>query len=409
MRYPVKYSEDNKTRISFAHNNSTILIDLEFRSTPLHNLHISEWGFCEDARIWATLGAISKHANVTGESTGNGMGNDFYSTYLDSVERKNEYVSRFIPWFAHNEYSLPMDGVPHYFPDKRERELNLTQEQIHYRRQKMSQLKTAFFVEYPETPEDAFAQSGTMFFNNKKIIATAREARNIVNLNIETTDKYIIFENPQYKHRYAIGADVAEGLNQDYSAFKVLCLTCRQEAMAYRAHVGIDTFYRDLNEWGRKYNNALLGVERNNHGHAVLLGLKEDCEYPNLFHEDEKDRPIIVDLSKPRPEPKWGWHTTATSKETMLQHLKIAVEGESEEDENSFEPDYRVYDLQFLSECLTFQRNGNKLEAASGKNDDTIIASAIAYQMYLKLKSKLIRGGIELEKAIISAPRESKI
>lgn len=400
--------EDNKTRITFP-NQSTVLISLEFRSTPLKNLHISEWCFCENERIWATQGAISKWTNISGETTGNGMGNDGYITWMDARENKNDFIPRFIPWYEHDEYQLPMNGLPDYYPDAREKAFKLSQPQIHFRRQMMTKLKSDFFVEYPETEEDSFAQSGTMFFNNKKIIVLAKEARNSIKSPEETTDRYTVYESPQRYHRYAMGADVAEGLNQDYSCFKVICTTCRQEAMSYRAHVGIDTFYRDLNEWGRRYNNALLGVERNNHGHAVLLGLREDCNYPNLYHEDPKDFPIIRDLSRPRPELKWGWHTTATSKETMLQHLKLAIEGESEEDENNFQPEYRVYDMQFLSECLTFQRDGNKLGATTGKNDDTIIASAIAYQMYLKLKSKLVRGETSLEKAMISGPREFKI
>lgn len=401
--------EDNKTKISFP-NNSEMIFSLEFRSVPLHNLHISEWCFCENERIWATQGAINKWTNISGESTGKGMGNDGYNTWMDAKEGKNDYRIRFIPWYAHEEYSMPLNGLPPYYPDKREREFGLNQQQIHFRRQLMAKIKDDFFVEYPETEEDAFAQAGTMFFNNRKIIVLAREARKMVAemLHMEQSDRYTIFEQPNRKHRYVIGADVSEGIGNDFSSFKVLCLTCRQEAMSYRAHVGIDTFYKDLDKWGRAYNDALLGVERNNHGHAILLGLRNDCNYPNLYHEDPKDAPIIRDMSKARPELKYGWQTTATTKETMCAHLKLAVEGDSEEDENNFQPDYRIYDLQFLSECLTFERDGNKLGATIGKNDDTIISSAIAYQMYLKLKQKMVRGETGLEKVMIGVERNFK-
>lgn len=402
----IEVKERNKTRITFT-NDSSIICSLEFRSTPLHNLHISEWCFCDNEKVWATLGACSKHTNITGETTGNGMGNDGYTTWMDSQEGKNEYRSRFIPWFAHSEYSMSLNGGKPYNPDAREKKFNLTQDQIHFRRQKMSQLKNSFLVEYPETPEDAFAQSGVMFFNNKKIIALARDARLLDNEEPpkEFADNYTIWEMPQRGHIYAMGADVAEGLDGDYSCFKISCVTCRQEAMAYRAHVRIDNFYRDLNKWGLLYNRALMGVERNNHGHAVILGLVEDCKYPKLFKESEKETPIVIDLSKARPEPKWGWHTTAITKATMLNHLKIAIEGDEAEDENTFQPEYRVRDLHFLSECLTLQRNGNKLEAINGKHDDTVIASAICLQMYLVLKSKTVDQKTDLEKVVTGAPR----
>lgn len=385
------FEVDSKSRLSFK-NNSTIFISLEIRSTTLHNLHISEWCFCENDRIWATQGAISKYTNVTGESTGNGMGNDGYSTYMDAKEGKNGYRSLFIPWYAHEEYQMTMPGQETYFPDKRERDFNLTQAQIHFRRQMMSTLKSQFSIEYPETEEDAFAQSGAMFFDNRKIIMLAKEARQLENETprIEQSDKFIIWEMPQKYHKYVIGADVAEGVDGDYSAFKVLCLTCRQESMAYRSHVGMDVYYRDLDTWGRRYNNALLGVERNNHGHAVLLGLVENCQYPNLFKEEETQTRVLTDLTKSKP-PKWGWGTTAQTKPMMLDHLKFAVEGDGAEDENTFLPEYTIRDLTFLSECLTFQRDGVKLNAVEGKFDDTVIASAIAYQMYLREKGKLNR------------------
>src|SRR3990167_4564262 len=41
----IEVKESNQTRITFP-NNSAIMFSLEFRSIPLHNLHISEWCFC---------------------------------------------------------------------------------------------------------------------------------------------------------------------------------------------------------------------------------------------------------------------------------------------------------------------------------------------------------------------------
>jgi len=151
---------------------------------------------------------------------------------------------------------------------------------------------------------------------------------------------------------------------------------------------------RLLNEYGLSYNRALIGVERNNHGHAVLLGLKEDCHYPNIYAEKEERKKIITNVNRIKPEPRLGWSTTKVSKVQMLEHLKIGVEGVAEEDEHTFEPDYTVNDLTFLSECLTFQRDGDKLGAISGKNDDVVIATAIAYQMYLHRRKKLTLGDL---------------
>jgi hypothetical protein len=55
---------------------------------------------------------------------------------------------------------------------------------------------------------------------------------------------------------------------------------------------------------------------------------------------------------------------------------------------------HNVADPTFLSECLTFINNSGKLEASSGKNDDCVIANAIAVQMLLKEKSGCNWGNI---------------
>lgn len=387
---------DSKTKLGFKGRNSEMFVSLDIQSTALHNLHISEWALCENQKVWATLGATSKHTNISGESRGNGMGNDFYLTYTGAQDGSNEFKYRFFPWFMHSEYRIPLGDLPQFIPDKNETALRLNQEQIHYRRLMRSKLKNDFQVHYPECEEDAWAQSGSSFFDSRKIGVLAKEARQI-NIEFppsEVTDRYTVWEKPVKGHVYAIGADVAEGLDGDYSAFKVLCLTCRQEAMAYRDHVGVDTFYKDLNQYGLAYNRALLAVERNNHGHAVILGLRETSKYPNLFADREPDPRLFGDLSKPPKEKRYGWLTTAANKVAICDALKIALEGDSEEDENTFRPDYTVRDLTLLSECLTFQRDGVKLSAATGKHDDAVMASAIAYQMFLHLKHRSIQDGL---------------
>lgn len=281
---------------------------------------------------------------------------------------------------------MPLDGMPKFQPDAKEKKWGLDQEQIHFRRQMQEKLKSAFIVEYPETEEDAFAQSGISYFDNRKIIMLVNEAREMEREKEPRRDSfYTVWEEPEPDHLYALGADTAEGIGADYSTFKILCITCRAQAMAYRGHVSIDQFYRDINTFGRAYNNALAGIERNNHGHAVLLGLRQICHYPNLYIEKEDTR-IIVDLSKKRPEPKYGWGTTAITKPLMMDQVKLALEGDSREDEHTFQPEYRIQDLILLSECLTFRQDGVKLSAASGYHDDSIMAEAIAFQMYLLAK-----------------------
>ena len=388
---PIQMDEENKSRWTIKGINSTIFVSLEIRSTTIHNLHISEWAFCENEKVWATLAACSKATNITGETTGNGVGNDAYMTWMDSREGKNEFKNSFIPWYHHEEYAIPTFEI--IKPDPIEIKLGLTNSQINFRRSMKYRLKGQFYQEYPETEEDAFSQSGSNFFNSHKLLTLAKEARllNESEPPVQETDSFTVWEKPIKGHTYVIGADVAEGIEGDYYAFKVRCLTCRQEAMAYRSRVGLDVYYRDLDYWGRAYFNALLGVERNNHGHAILLALVEECGYPNLYAEDEVPRKIVTDISKLPREKKYGWGTTVNTKPLMLDALRFAIEGDSAEDENTFRPTHTVRDLTLLDEMLTFRQEERKLEAIAGKHDDTVIAAAICEMMAQEAQKRLNR------------------
>lgn len=394
--------QESARAIEFAHNNSKIFISLSIRSTALHNLHISEWCFCKDEEVRATLGACSPLTNISGESTGNGVGNDGYITYQDAKTKDNEYKQRFIAWFLQEDYRLPLNEIePHSIMNnlesderklqelmQKEYNLNLEPEQVLFRRQKKRQLKDLFAQEYPETDEDAFITSGTHFFNINKWLTLYKEARewHKKELWYEKTDNYIAFEQPNRRDIFCAGADTSEGV-EDYSVLKIINVTKQREAFVYRAKCGVKTFYHECDKWCRAYNNALLAVEDNNTGHAVLLGLEEDCKYNNLYKETNVTRMAI---QKGQIKVKLGWHTDTLSRTLLLTDLKYAIEDDDNIDDTNFLPEFMVFDLDLLREGLTFIKNNNKYEAEVGKNDDDIFATGIAFQMYKKIRHHAI-------------------
>jgi hypothetical protein len=105
-----------------------------------------------------------------------------------------------------------------------------------------------------------------------------------------------------------------------------------------------------------------VAVERNNHGHAVLLELDEHINYPNLYlHKDG------------RP----GWVTDRVSKPIMLNALKDGLENHN----------LKVNSLDLISEALTLVNNNGKIESSEGKHDDCVVAAAIALQLAIQEKS----------------------
>ena len=112
---------------------------------------------------------------------------------------------------------------------------------------------------------------------------------------------------------------------------------------------------RQLSELAKKYNMALLAVERNNHGSAVLACL-ESLNYPYVFTQKGQQ----------------GWLTSAASRPKMIENLGTVLLEEPE----------RFRSRRFLNECRTFVRlaNGNT-GAAPGTHDDCVIALAIAWEV----------------------------
>lgn len=404
-----RLDSDSKKKLSFADHKSQIFISLSIRSVTLHNLHISEWCFAKNDDIVATLGAASRFTNITGESTANGIGNNGYETYQNAKLATNGYRAAFYPWFIDRDNMVPLLGMEPPVFNSEERKLadmakasygiTITPEQILWRRLTMKQFKKSFYAEFPEDDETAFLMSGDRFFEQKKMMVLLTEAREWAKANkpVKETEEYIQWETYDKACVYVAGADVAEGVEGDYSVLAILNVTKRRIAFRYKARVGVDVFFRTCAEWGNYYGRCLLAVEKNNHGHAVLLGLVQIAKYRNLFFEERETRIVSKGASGPRIRDEGplamiqsvGWTTDANSKPVMLDALKVAMEDDSDIDKDHFEPEWTVYDTELINETLTFTSKDGKLEADSGKHDDVIIAYAIVHQMYLKVKGRI--------------------
>jgi len=405
-----KLNKDSAKALSFVGSNSQIFTSLSIRSTTLHNLHISEWCLCDDDEIRATLGAISPYTNVSGESTGHGIGNDGYITYMDAKEKKNEYIARFLPWYLQEEYQLSLNGMDANFvikntqdkkgedelrkTAKRDYDIDITPEQLLYRRETIARQKSLFYQEYPEKEEDAFMVSGDRFFNIRKISTLINELREYKKTNkfAEEGYDYTCFETPNKYDIYCAGADTSQGID-DYNVLKILNVTKRREAFVYRAKCGISKFYKIINYWCGKYYNPLLAVELNNTGHAVILGLRDICHYPNLYKEDSNTRLKVIGMYD-KNKIKYGYMTTSKTRPLILSNLKYSIEDDEDVDEFHFRPEFTIYDYNLLSEALTFVKNNDRYEAEQGKKDDVIFTTALAYQMFKKLIGSNKSGGM---------------
>ncbi|HEY7154733.1 MAG TPA: hypothetical protein VH575_12295 [Gemmataceae bacterium] len=172
-----------------------------------------------------------------------------------------------------------------------------------------------------------------------------------------------VYAVPVVGRRYVVGADPAEGNpTSDESALEVLDVDSGEEVASLAGRFEPATFAAHVDAVGRWYNHARVLVERNNHGHAVLLWLHENSRLLQLCGDDGKP----------------GWNTTTKSKAALY-----AEAGEALRDEEAI-----IHGLETFSQLASVE--GATLRAPDGQPDDR----AVAFVLALAGRAKLLRWGL---------------
>ena len=96
------------------------------------------------------------------------------------------------------------------------------------------------------------------------------------------SDKNVwVWKYPLSEHDYIISADVSRGDSKDYSTFHIIDTHTSEVVAEYKGKIRPDTFAELINEFGLKYNKALVCPENNSYGYATILKLQE-LKYPKL-------------------------------------------------------------------------------------------------------------------------------
>lgn len=338
------------------------------RGDTLHLIHCSELAFWKDAETLLTglLEALTSEGTVVIESTPNGMGGHFYELWQGAPD--NGWLPLFYPWWWEPQYRLRGVEVGALSDDERKlvAEHNLDLEQIAWRREKQRELRDKFPQEYPENPIDCFLVSGRPYFSAAGMRLQEANLRE----PIFDEDGLAIWAEYDPTHQYVIAGDPAEGLEGgDWSVAQVVDVGTREQVARLRGHWPTDHFGKIVAMLGYRYGGAMIGIERNNHGHAVLNTLRNEVRYENLYRHFEYD-PLMQTDEKFR----WGWPTTPNTKPVMMSDLDAALADAGD--------GIRVRDRATLAEMRTFHWNGKGgMEAIEGCFDDCVTSLAVAWQL----------------------------
>jgi hypothetical protein len=336
------------------------------RAGTVSRLHLTETAFYEYAdetlnALLECVPGVEHGSEIVDESTPNGASGAFYRRCQSAASGAGAYKLHFFPWFAATEYQTPLEPDEKIEPTtEREDALakaGVTQEQLKWYRAKVAdkggQEKTD--QEYPSDAETCFLVSGRGFFDQSvttKLFKLATQP-----LERRDHDRVRIFRRPEPSKAYLLALDCAEGGGGDPSGGIL------RERVTGEHCATIDGQYppwelaRAGAKLGHEYNDALIAVERNNHGHATLQALEREEKYKQIYeHADKKN----------------GWPTNPVTRPIMLDALDDA-----HRNGHWSSPDRAV-----LGQFRTFVTNSNgKPEAAPGENDDLVLAEAIGWSV----------------------------
>lgn len=321
------------------------------------------------------------------ESTANGVGDFFYKTWQAAKKGESPLKPFFFPWFIHEEYRIETKPLKDLTPEEKtwKREYKLEDSQILWYREKSKEFAhdpKKMNQEYPFNEQEAFLAAGRPRFNPYKLQAMEEKCYDpgrfeLLEPGYNTQEaKFIlkpipgaplkVWEQPQEGRKYVIGADVAD-VGEDKSVATIMDVERSKTVARWRGDIEPSEFGELLDQLGRYYNRALVGVEINNHGLTTVQRLR-DLNYENLYRRERgKDERWEQYTSK------LGWATNRQTKPLMIDALAEAINAGKIED----------YDLEFVREGFTFVIDDRgKTEAQDGSHDDVVMSTAIALQLF---------------------------
>lgn len=384
---------DSKIRVATAE------VEESGQGITLHHIVASEyarWPGNPENTLSNVMGALVNGGTLDRESTGNGAAGPFYEACLRAMNSPTQADAKlhFYPWWWDSGYTdkdfrfqdgslISLEKVSKKMKTEIEADLESDEKklielfhvdlnQIAWRRKSRIAQRGNFDEKYPEDPITAFLVSGNQYFDKDILIARKRELIGYKPWKTFDNGAARIFNQRIPGRRYVIGADVATGRtisneDTDYCAAVVLDLETGEEMAAYRARVNPQDFAFDLDDLGRYFNDAMIGVERTGDGGTTILTLQGECKYTAIYKHREwhkRERKKAIEFE--------GFPTTGKTRPIALNWLSTFL----------LEHPELIWDEQFINEALVFVRDETGIPAAApGAHDDTVSCRWIAHSV----------------------------
>jgi len=349
----LKCIEDNKLAQAYA-NGSMIFAGTSAsdsgRSEAAALLIVDEAAFIQGMdELWGSLQPItSTGGDIIVLSTPNGVGNWFHQTFVNAEEGKNSFYPITLHWTLHPERDQA-------WRDAQDIELGV--------RLAKQECDGSFLASGDNVVPPEIIEYYSQTFITEPV------QRGGVDNNVW------IWEHPNYNNSYLLTGDVGRGDAEDFSAFHIFDLETLTQVAEYQGKIQTGDFGNLCVEYGTKYNDALVVIENNGIGWAVIQKIL-DRGYHNLFYTEQKIN--VVDESKMhrinnrlnRLEKKSvpGFMTNMTTRPVIISKMVEYFTDRS----------VTVKSKRLINELWTFIYKDGKPQAASKNyHDDLVMALAI--------------------------------
>jgi hypothetical protein len=333
------------------------------RGMSIQNLHCSElsrWPGDAAETLAGLRAALAPHGELVLESTPNGAYGCFYKEWSNALDdpqkaaQQDGLVRHFLPWWMEPAYIGPAVEPGSYTPEEclLVARHTLSAQQVGFRRSLESSYGALRSQEFAEDAETCFRATGDCCF---EVAAIEERLKELVDpVEVHRNGALQIFWPQQPNRDYILAADTAGGGSDgDFAAVQVIDIeTGRQCAELQQRLRPADLAYA-IEELAKRYNDALVVVERNNHGGTVLAFLQDRIRRDRLYHHGSEA----------------GWLTSSASKPEAISRLGVLLAQRPE----------MFASRRLLSECRTYiSGEHGRTAAAAGEHDDLVISMAIA-------------------------------
>ena len=326
------------------------------RGLTMQNLHCSElsrWPGHAGETLAGMRAALAPGGELVMESTPNGAYGCFYEEWGQAIpDSGNGVVRHFFPWWLEEAYVS--SAVTDFTSDEEilAQTHGLTAGQIGFRRSLEASYRGLRVQEFAEDAETCFKATGDCCFEVSAIEARLAELGEP--MKTERNGALQVWLPAFPDKRYLVVLDTAGGgPDGDFSAAQVIDMESGMQCAELQQRLKPRDLATEAVKLARRYNDAIIAVERNNHGHAVLAFLNTVEHYANVYEQGGEQ----------------GWLTSAGSKPLMVSRLGALL----------VESPKMFSSRRLLGECRTYiSMPGGGTGAANGAHDDCVMAMAIA-------------------------------